>query len=122
MDSKMVLPHEGHLAAVFQTFSLLKRKYDGFSMFDPAEPEIDQTQFSIEDQSVTPCGPCEEDGPSSAPVSRCEGFAMRAFIGSEHSGVSVARHTSTMLSTLLYSTPVFDCPKKQGSFKRQSFG
>ena len=122
MASMMALPREGHLSVVLHAFSFLKRKHNGVALFDHAEPEIDQTQFSIEDQSVTPCGPCEEDGPSSAPVSRCEGFAMRAFIGSEHSGVSVARHTSTMLSTLLYSTPVFDCPKKQGSFKRQSFG
>ena len=49
MTSTMARPCEGHLAAVFQMFSFLKSKRNGFTVFDPTEPEIDQIQFPTED-------------------------------------------------------------------------
>ena len=57
MASVMALPSEGHLAAVFQMFSLLKSKHNEVTVFHPTEPEIDQTQFPTEDWSVTTCDP-----------------------------------------------------------------
>ena len=48
-------------------------------MFGPTEPEIDQTQFQIEDYSAMPYGPCKDGSPSNAPVPRDMNFAMMFF-------------------------------------------
>ena len=56
MASVMALPLEGHLKAVFQMFSFLKRKHNGVTMFDPTQPEIQKTQFTSVDWSATPYG------------------------------------------------------------------
>ena len=39
-------------------------------MFDPTDPEIDQTQFPTEDWFATPYDPCKEDVPSNDPEPR----------------------------------------------------
>ena len=59
--STMALPREGHLSVLFEMFSFLKSKHNGATVFDPTEPEIDQTQFPNEDWSATPYGLCKED-------------------------------------------------------------
>ena len=41
MDYVMALPREGHLSAVFQTFSFLKSKHNGVAMFYLTEPDIE---------------------------------------------------------------------------------
>ena len=45
-------------------------------VFDPTEPEIDETQFSREDWSATPYGSCTEDVPPNAPEPQGVGFIM----------------------------------------------
>ena len=57
----------GHLNVLFKMFSFLKSKHNGVTVFDPAEPEIDQTQFPTEDWSATPYGICKEDVPLNSP-------------------------------------------------------
>ena len=80
MASMIALPREGHLSAVFQMFSFLKRKHNGVTVFDPAKPEIDQPQFPTEDWSTTTYGPCKEDAPSKAPAPGGAGFTTRFFL------------------------------------------
>ena len=60
LASMMVLPHEGHLDAVFHMFAFLKRKHNGVIVFDPTEPEININKFPREDWSATPYGECKE--------------------------------------------------------------
>ena len=38
MDPMMTLPREGHLIVIFNIFSSLKSKYNGFTVFDPTDP------------------------------------------------------------------------------------
>ena len=64
-------------------------------MFDPTDPEIDQTQFPTEDWSETPYGLCKEDVPLNSPSPRGIGFTMRAFVDSDHSGDSITRRSRT---------------------------
>ena len=56
MDCVMALPCGGHLSEVLQMVSFLKIKHNGVAVFDPTEPEIDQTQFPNEDWSETHYG------------------------------------------------------------------
>ena len=107
MASMMALPREGHLAVVFNIFSLLKIKHNGVAVLDPAGPEIDQTQFPNEHWSATPFGPYKEDVPSSEPAPRGTGFAVRAFVDSDHADNSVTRHYRTGFIALLNRCHVF---------------
>ena len=70
MASMIALPREGHLNVVFQIFLFLKRKHNGVTVFDPANPEIDQTQFLTEDWHATPYSLYKEDVTSNSPESR----------------------------------------------------
>ena len=79
MASVMALPHEVYLSEVFQTLQFLKNERNGVTVFDPAAPDVDQTQFSTEDYSATLCGPFKQDTPSNAPTPRGTGFTMRDF-------------------------------------------
>ena len=64
---------------MLQTLLFLKSEYDGVTVFDPTEPEIDQNHFPIEDWSVTPFFLFKEDVPSNAPIHRGTCFTIRAF-------------------------------------------
>ena len=45
MASMITPPREGHLSAVFQTFSFLKSKHSSVTVFDPTEPGIVRSLF-----------------------------------------------------------------------------
>ena len=95
MASMMALSREGHLSVLFKMFSFLKSKHNGVTVFDPTEPEIDQTRFPTEDWSVTPHGLCKEDVPLNAPAPRGIGFTMRVFVDSDQARDSIARRSRT---------------------------
>jgi len=122
MASMMALPREGHLETVFRMFSFLKGKHNGVMVFDPTEPDIDQSQFPIEDWSATPYGPCKEDIPSNAPAPKGIGFTIRAFVDSDHAGDSITRRSRTGFIIFLNSAPIFVYSKKQESCETSSFG
>ena len=91
ISSMMALLREGHLAAVFQMFSFLKSQYNGVTVFDSTEPEIDQAQFPTEEQSATSCVLCKEDDPLNTPAPKGIGFTIRAFVDSNHVRDSITR-------------------------------
>ena len=122
MASMMALPREGHLETIFRMFSFLKTKHNGVMVFDPTEPDIDQSQFPTEDWSATPYGPCTEDIPYNAPAPKGIGFTIRAFADSDHAGDSVTRRSRTGFIVFLNSAPIFVYSKKQGSCETSSFG
>ena len=122
MASVMALPRQGHLNTVFQMFSFLKSKHNGVMVFDPTEPNIDLSQFPIEDWSASPYSPCKEDLPTNAPAPKGIGFTMRAFVDSDHAGDSVTRRSRTGFIVFLNSAPIFVYSKKQGSCETSSFG
>ena len=70
LASMMALPRRGHLDAAFHMFSFLKSKHNAVMVFDPSEPDIDESQFMKQDWSATPYGECSEDIPGNAPAPR----------------------------------------------------
>ena len=122
MASMMALPREGHLKVVFQMFAFLKLRHNAVMVFDPTEPEIDETQFSREDWSATPYGACTEDVPPNAPEPRGVGFIMRAFVDSDHAGDLATRRSRTCFMIFLNSALIYWYSKKQGSCETSSFG
>ena len=93
MASMMSLPHKGHLKFLFQMFAFLKNKHNADMVFDPTEPDIDESQFNNEDWSVTDYGECKEEITANAPRSRGIGFKSRAFVDSDHAGDSITRRS-----------------------------
>ena len=55
----MDLPCKGHLKVLFQIFAFLKNKHNSVMVFDPTEPDIDESQFNNEDWSATDYGECK---------------------------------------------------------------
>ena len=122
LASMMALPREGHLNAVYQMFAFLKIRHNGVMVFDPTEPEINESNFQREDWSATPYGVCKESIPHNAPEPLGVGFTMRAFVDSDHAGDTITRRSRTGLIILLNSAPVYWYAKKQGSCGTSSFG
>ena len=122
MASMMANPRVGHLNAVLHTFAFLKNKHNGVMVFDPSEPDIDESQFRKEDWSATAYGPCKEEIPPNAPTPRGIGFTMRAFVDSDHAGDSVTRRSRTGFIVFLNSAPIYWFSKKQTSIETSSFG
>jgi hypothetical protein len=61
MASMMALPREGLLQQLFHKFVFLKTNHNGVMVFDPTEPDIDESCFVREDWSAAAYGECEEE-------------------------------------------------------------
>ena len=122
LASMMALPREGHLREALHMFAFLKNKHNGVMVFDPSEPDLDESQFPNEDWSATPYGECKEELPPNAPEPRGRGFTMRAFVDSDHAGDTVTRRSRTGFMVFLNCSPIHWFSKKQGSCETSSFG
>ncbi len=122
LASMMASPRVGHLNAVYHMFAFLKVKHNGVMVFDPTDPDIDTSQFTMEDWSASAYGECKEDMPPNAPESRGLGFTMRAFVDSDHAGDTITRRSRTGFIIFLNSAPIYWYSKKQGSVETSSFG
>jgi hypothetical protein len=118
----MASPRTGHLSAVFHMFAFLKVKHNGVMVFDPTEPDLDISQFPVEDWSASAYGECKEELPPNAPKSRGLGFTMRSFVDSDHAGDTITRRSRTGFIIFLNSAPIYWYSKKQGSVETSSFG
>ena len=84
------MPRVGHLYAVYYMFAFLKVNHNSVMVFDPTEPDIDQSQFPTQDWSASAYGECKEEiPPKNAPKARGLGFTMRAFVDSDHAGDTI---------------------------------
>jgi hypothetical protein len=122
MASMMAMPRKGHLEQLYHMFAFLKSKHNGCMVFDPSEPDIDESQFIREDWSATPYGVGKESIPDNAPTPLGIEFTMRAFVDSDHAGDAVTRRSRTGFITYLNSAPIFWFSKRQGSCETSSFG
>ena len=74
MASCMAMPR--HLDQLFHMLAFLKNKHNSEMVFDPSEPDIDETQFPGETWTDTLLyGDCSEDIPPNAPA--CRGFGLK---------------------------------------------
>ena len=56
MASMMAMPRQGHLEQLYHMFAYLKTKHNSSMVFDPTEPDVDESQFEKENWSVTVYG------------------------------------------------------------------
>jgi len=122
MASMMAMPRQGHLEQLYHMFAYLKLKHNSSMVFDPTEPDIDESQFTREDWSATVYGECSEELPSNMPEPRGIGFTMRAFVDSDHAGEITTRRSRTGYIIFLNSAPIYWFSKRQTSVETSSFG
>jgi len=122
MASMMAMPREGHLEQLFHIFAFLNIKHNSAMVFDPTEPDIDDSQFVREDWTASPYGECKEELPSNMPPPRGIGFSMRAFVDSDHAGNLATRRSRTGFIIFLNSAPIYWFSKSQTSVETSSFG
>jgi len=106
----------------FSYVAFLKSKHNAVMVFDPSEPEINESEFQREDWSATPYGKCMEDIAHNSPEPLGIGFTMRAFVDSDHAGDYITRRSRTGFIIFLNSAPIYWYSKKQGSCETSTFG
>ena len=122
MASMMAMSREGHLEQLFHMFAFLKLKYNSSMVFDPTEPDIDESQFSQEDWSATVYGECKEELPGNMPELQVIGFTMHAFVDSDNAGDVTTRQSRTGYLVFLNSAPIYWFLERQTCIETSSFG
>jgi hypothetical protein len=121
MASCMAMPRKGHLEQLFHVFAFLKNKHNTEMVFDPTEPDIDESIFEGQDWSDSVYGECVEALPKNAPEPRGSGFKIKAYVDSDHAGDTVTRRSRTGFIVYLNSAPIYWTSKKQGSINTSTF-
>ena len=123
MLSHLALPREGHLQELYHMFAYLKKYHNSEMVFDPSEPDIDESQFQEKDWTTSEFGDCtEEELPANMPMPRGLGFRMRAYVDADHAGDSITRRSRTGFLVYLNKAPIYWMSKKQTSVETSSFG
>ena len=122
MASCMALPRMGHLDQLFRMFSCLKHHHNTEMVFDPSDPDIDESQFPADDWTHTLYYESKRPVPRNRPEERGFGFKIRAFVDSDHAGNDITRRSCTGFTVFLNSAPIFWYSKKQTSVQTSSFG
>jgi hypothetical protein len=91
MASCMALPREGHLNQLYHMFAYLKIMHNTEMVFDPSEPDIDETAFEKQDWTHTAYKQNKEELHANTKEPRGFGFKIRAYIDADHAGDSITR-------------------------------
>ena len=75
--------HDSHL---FHVLAYLRIQHNNAMVFDPKEPDIDDSQFVCDNWLASAYIEFKEELPTNAPQPKGIGFTMRAFIASDHAG------------------------------------
>ena len=122
MASMMAMPREGHLDQVYNIFAHLKIKHNAEMVFDPSEPDIDETVFQSEDWSHTVYDDAKDEIATDTPHPRGLGFKIRAFVDADHAGNLVTRRSRTGFIIFLNNAPIYWLSKRQTGIETSSFG
>ena len=93
MSSHLVMPREGQLNMVFHIFAYLKNHHNAEAVYDPSDPEIDESLFERKDWTSSEFGHVDgkEEMPPNMPEPRGMGFVMRAKVDADHAADTVTQ-------------------------------
>ena len=115
MASFMVAPRQGHLNQLYHIFAYLKNKHNCEMVFNPTEPDINTSDFQLEDWSCSVYNGVQEKVPTNAPTPCGRGFILRAYVDSDHAGQENTRRSRTGFIIFLNNAPIYWTSKKHGS-------
>ena len=123
MSSHLALPREGHLHQVLHIFAYLKKYHNAELVFDPSDPDIDQSKFEKKDWASSEFGDeLQEQLPDNMPQPRGMGFIMSAMVDADHAADTTTRRSRTGFIVYLNCAPIYWMSKKQNSIESSSFG
>ena len=121
LSTHLALPREGHLEAVYRIFGYLKCAGNRSLYFDPADPNIPETEFQEfewEDFYRDSVEPMHPDTPK--PRGKC--VSTHCFVDSNHAGDTVTRRSQTGVLIFVNSAPILFYSKRQNSCETSTFG
>ena len=124
MSSHLALPREGHLEQVLHIFAHLKKYHNAELVYDPSDPEIDESKFEAKDWASSEFGHLEgkEETPPKQPEPRGLGFIVSAKVDADLAGDTVTRRSRTGFLVWVNSSLVYFWSKKQTAVETSSFG
>lgn len=123
MSSHLALPRQGHLRELYHIFAYLKEHHNAELVFDPSEPDIDQSLFERKDWTTSEMShDTKEELPTNMPEPRGFGFTLKAFVDADHATDSMTRKSRSGFLVYLNSAPVYWMSRKQTSVETSSFG
>ena len=114
LASKLALPWEGHLEAVFHIFGYLKGRHNAWMIFDPTYPTHDMSIFQEHDWCDF-YGDMKEKIPTNAPEPRGEEVDLRIFVDSYHAGDKLTRRSRAGYIIFPNNAPIAWLSKKQAT-------
>ena len=114
----MAMPREGHLEQIFHILAYLRIQHNSSMVFDPTDPDIDDSQFVRDNWLDSAYSKFKEELPTNAPQPKGIDFTVRAFIYSDHAGeLTLATITNRIhyLSRLRSHLFVLEAPNISGN-------
>jgi hypothetical protein len=121
LASYMAQPREGHLEALYDVFTYLKRRHNTRLVFDPTYPEVDWSVFMKHDWTHF-YGNVTEATPPNAPSPRGKEVDIRMFVDSDHAGDKRIRRSRSGHFIFLNSSLIGWLSKKQPTIESSVFG
>jgi hypothetical protein len=109
---------------VLHIFAHLKKYHNAELVYDPTEPNIDESLFEAKDWASSEFGHLngKEELPPNQPQPRGIGFTISAKVDADHASDSVSRRSRTGFLVWVNSSLVHWWSKKQTSVETSSFG
>ena len=121
LASKLALPREGRLEAVFHTFRYLKGHHNVWMVLDPTYPTPDMSMFQ-EHYWCGFYGDVKEAIPTNAPEPSGKEVDLRIFVDSDHAGDKITRRSRYGYIIFLNNAPIALLSKKQATIETSVFG
>ena len=113
IDSIMAMPRQDRLEQLFHILTYLGIQHKSSIVFDPTDPDIDESRFVRENCLASTYSEFKEELPTNAPQPKGIGFTMRAFIDSDHAGELTTHQSQTGFSIFIDSAPIYWFSKRQ---------
>ena len=119
--SKISMPRESHMDAVFHVFTYLKSRHNSRMVFDPTYPSIDKTNFR-ENEWKRLYGDDKEAIPNNCPKPLGREVDLHIFVDSDHAMDETTRRSRTGYFIYINSALVNWFSKKQATIETSVFG
>ena len=124
LSSHLALPRQGHLDQLLHMFTYLKKYHNSCLVFDPTEPDFDESAFERKDWTSSEFGHVDgvEEIPPNMPKPRGVGVIVSARVDADHAADTTTRRSRTGFLVYINSAPIYWMSKKQNSVESSSFG
>jgi len=122
LSQHLALPREGHLEMVYHIFAYLKQKPHSKLVFDPKEPNVDDSVFPADSNWSDFYGEVEEELPRHMPKPLGSPARIGCFVDANHAGNLLTRRSHTGILVFIMNAPILWLSKRQNTVESSTFG